>query len=132
MNTCVICGKQYEPYYCYGDRQKTCSKECRKEYARLYARNNPKKYEYMEKMKQRKKERINGHVICKLCGKPVYRTFILGEGSPQMHYQCVIDDCIATIRPGEKLNRKQIARLEQRGYSKTEFIEEYKDEIKAG
>lgn len=125
MNTCIICGKEYEPYYCYGKRQKTCSKECRRKYHIQYAKNNPNKYLYMERSNIRARERKNGHVICRICGKPVYRTFTAGEGTPWMHYQCVIDDCIATVRAGEKLSKKQRSRLEQRGYSKTEFIEEF-------
>lgn len=132
MNKCVICGKMYEPYHCYGERQLTCSQECRKEYARQYAKNNPKQYEYKERYKRMKRIRTNGHVICRICGKPIYRTFELGEGSPWMHYECVINDCIKTLKHGEKLSRKQRLRLDARGYSITEFREEFKDEIKAG
>lgn len=130
MNKCIICGKMYEPYHCYGERQLTCSQECRKEYARQYAKNNPKQYEYKERYKQMKRIRTNGHVICRICGEPIYRTFELGEGSPWMHYECVINDCISTLQKGEKLSRKQLLRLDRRGYSITEFREEFKDEIK--
>ena len=129
MNKCIICGKMYEPYRCYGERQLTCSPECRKEYAKIYAKNNPKRYEYMEKTKERARQKRNGHVICRICGKPIYRTFELGEGSPWMHYECVINDCISTLQKGEKLSRKQLLRLDARGYSITEFREEFKDEI---
>lgn len=122
----------YEPYHCYGERQLTCSQECRKEYARQYAKNNPKQYEYKERYKQMKRIRTNGHVICRICGKPIYRTFELGEGSPWMHYECVINDCISTLQKGEKLSRKQLLRLDRRGYSITEFREEFEDEIEAG
>lgn len=122
----------YEPYHCYGERQLTCSQECRKEYARQYAKNNPKQYEYKERYKRMKRIRTNGHVICRICGKPIYRTFELGEGSPWMHYECVINDCISTLQKGEKLSRKQLLRLDRRGYSITEFREEFKDEIEAG
>lgn len=132
MNKCIICGKMYEPYHCYGERQLTCSQECRKEYARQYAKNNPKQYEYKERYKRMKRIRTNGHVICRICGKPIYRTFELGEGSPWMHYECVINDCISTLQKGEKLSRKQLLRLDRRGYSITEFREEFKDEIEAG
>ena len=132
MNKCVICGKMYEPYHCYGERQLTCSQECRKEYARQYAKNNPKQYEYKERYKRMKRIRTNGHVICRICGKPIYRTFELGEGSPWMHYECVINDCISTLQKGEKLSRKQLLRLDRRGYSITEVREEFKDEIEAG
>lgn len=130
MNKCIICGKMYEPYHCYGERQLTCSQECRKEYARQYAKNNPKQYEYKERYKQAKRIRTNGHVICRICGEPIYRTFELGEGSPWMHYECVINDCISTLQKGEKLSRKQLLRLDRRGYSITEFREEFEDEIK--
>lgn len=130
MNKCVICGKMYEPYHCYGERQLTCSQECRKEYARQYAKNNPKQYEYKERYKQMKRIRTNGHVICRICGKPIYRTFELGEGSPWMHEECVFNDCINTLKHGEKLSRKQLLRLDRRGYSITEFREEFEDEIK--
>lgn len=130
MNKCIICGKMYEPYVGYGKRQLTCSQECRKEYARQYAKNNPKQYEYKERYKQMKRIRTNGHVICRICGKPVYRTFQLGEGSPWMHYDCVINDCIKTLKQGEKLSKKQFMRLSTRGYTLTEFMEEFKDEIK--
>lgn len=129
MNKCVICGKEYEPYHCYGKRQRTCSPECRKEYARIYARNNPKRYVYMEKCKENAKQRRNGSVICRICGKPVYRTFTIGEGSPWMHYECVINDCIKTLRAGEKLSKKQLMRLDTRGYTLTEFKEEFADAI---
>lgn len=130
MNKCIICGKMYEPYHCYGERQLTCSQECRKEYARQYAKNNPKQYEYKERYKQAKRIRTNGHVICRICGEPIYRTFELGEGSPWMHYDCVINDCIKTLKQGEKLSKKQFMRLSTRGYTLTEFMEEFKDEIK--
>lgn len=132
MNKCVICGKMYEPYVGYGKRQLTCSPECRKEHARIYAKNNPKRYEYLERQKQVKRKRTNGHVICRICGKPIIRTFAPGEGSPQMHYECVIDDCISTLQEGEKLSRKQLLRLSARGYSITEFREEFRDEIETG
>ena len=132
MNKCIICGKEYEPYHCYGKRQMTCSPECRKEYARIYAKNHPKRYEYAERCKQLARERRNGHVICRICGKPVYRTFAVGEGSPWMHYECVINDCIKTIRQGEKLSKKQVMRLDTRGYTPAEFIEEYAEEIYNG
>lgn len=129
MNKCIICGKEYEPYVGYGKRQLTCSEECRKKYARIYAKTNPKRYEYLERQKQVKRERTNGHVICRICGKPVFRTFQIGEGSPWMHYECVIDDCIKTLRQGEKLSKKQLMRLSTRGYTITEFREEFRDEI---
>lgn len=132
MNKCIICGKMYEPYHCYGERQLTCSPECRKEYARQYAKTNPKRYEYLERQKKRIRERRNGHVLCRICGKPVYRTFEIGEGSPWMHYECVMSDCVKTIKAGGKLSPKQVQRLATRGYSYAEFIEEYKDEIKTG
>ena len=132
MNKCVICGKMYEPYHCYGKRQLTCSPECRKEHARIYAKNNPKRYEYQERRKQVKRELTNGHVICRICGKPIIRTFTAGEGSPWMHYECVIDDCIKSLQKGEKLTTVQKQRLCARGYSVTEFREEFKDEIEAG
>lgn len=131
MNKCIICGKEYEPYVCYGERQLTCSQECRKEYARIYARTNPKRHIYAEKCKRNAQERRNGHVICRICGKPVYRTFTVGEGSPWMHYECVIDDCIKTLKAGEKLSKKQMMRLDTRGYTLTEFKEEFKDEIES-
>ena len=130
MNKCIICGKIYEPYRCYGERQLTCSLECRKEYARQYAKTNPKRYEYMEKSKQNARIKRNGHVICRICNKPIYRTFEVGEGSAWMHYECVMNDCIETIKAGEALSKKQVGRLAARGYSYAEFIEEYKDEIK--
>ena len=130
MNKCIICGKMYEPYRCYGERQLTCSQECRKEYARQYAKTNPKRYEYMEKSKQNARQKRNGHVICRICNKPIYRTFEAGEGSAWMHYECVMNDCVETIRAGEALSKKQVGRLAARGYSYAEFIEEYKDEIK--
>ena len=132
MNKCIICGKMYEPYRCYGERQLTCSPECRKEYARQYAKTNPKRYEYMEKSKQNARIKRNGHVICRICHKPIYRTFEMGEGSPWMHFDCVMSDCVKTIKAGEALSKKQVGRLAARGYSYAEFIEEYKDEIKTG
>ena len=130
MNKCIICGKMYEPYHCYGKRQLTCSPECRKTYNRQYAREHARTYESLEKQKQRAREKNNGHVICRICGKPVYRTFVAGEGSPWMHFDCVMADCVKTVKAGEKLSWKQMQRLYARGYTIKEFIEEYKDEIK--
>ena len=48
-----------------------------------------------------------------------------------MHYECVIDDCIKTLRAGEKLSKKQMMRLDTRGYTLTEFKEEFKDAIES-
>ena len=129
MNKCVICGREYEPYHCYGKRQLTCSPECRREYGRIYANNNPNKQMYMERCKKRARERKNGHVLCRICGKPIYRTFTAGEGKPRMHEECVFNECINVLRSGGKLSHKQLLRLDSRGYTKTEFCEEFADEI---
>ena len=131
MNTCVICGKEYEPYRCYGKRQLTCSPECRKKYARIYAQNHPKRYEYAASAKARAKKRRNGHVICRICGQPVFRTFAVGEGTPQMHEECVLEDCRATLMSGGKLNRAQQSRLYSRGWTIGD-MKRYVEEIKNG
>ena len=129
MNKCVICGKEFVPYRTYGERQKTCSVECRKVYVRRYQREISRTDEYKKHSADLLRKRRNGSVICRICGKPIYRTFFPGEGSPWMHYECVINDCINTVKEGKPLTHKQLLRLDSRGYSKTEFMEEYADAI---
>lgn len=126
-NICTICGKEYEPYYAYGERQKTCSPECRAIRNQQYHEQNKERHRALSKIRyQKKRLEQNGHVLCRICGKPIYRTFTIGEGQPWMHYECVLDDCINTLRSGGKLSHKQLLRLEARGFTKREFIEEFR------
>lgn len=129
MNKCIICGKMFEPYRCKGKRQKTCSEECRNVYKRRYYREHGISDEQKKKNKERQQEARNGHVLCRICGKPVFRTFLAGEGQPWMHEECVFNDCIETVVRGEKISKKQQSRLERRGYTIVEFMEEFQDEI---
>ena len=133
QNKCVVCGRTFEPYVCYGARQKCCSKECRKEYI---SKNRINQYYALSPEQKRKyrmhvRERVNGHVKCKICGKPVYRDMYDGEPLPQMHDECIKSDCINTIGQGKALNKAQQSRLYARGWTITEFREEFKDEITA-
>lgn len=133
MNKCVICGKDYEPYVCYGKRQKTCSKECRQAYIKQ-CRNNHYyglTEEQKKKAKMQIREKRNGLVKCIICGKPVFRELYEGEPLPRMHEECVKSDCINTINQGKALNKAQQSRLYARGWTITEFREEFKDEITA-
>ena len=132
MNICVICGSEFEPYR-GRPSQKTCGKECRQVYFSRWT----KKY-VEDHTEQRKRQQLNyrrkhnnGRVICRICGKPIIRQYVFGEGQAQMHEQCVIDDCISTLRSGEKLSHKQLLRLDARGYTLTEFKEEFKDAIES-
>lgn len=129
MNKCIICGKMFEPYRCKGKKQLTCSEECRKAYAKQYYREHGVNKEKQKEAIQRQREAKNGHVICRICGKPVFRTFAVGEGQPWMHEECVFNDCIETVVCGQTLSGKQRQRLDRRGYSISEFIEEFEDEI---
>ena len=131
MNKCVICGKMYEPYR---NGQKTCSAECRKEMMRREAREywHAHKDEMHEKQRKRARAKHNGRTKCMICGEPIIRTWIYGEGKPRTHTECVIKDCIKTINAGKYLDHTQSQRLYRIGYTIGEFMEEYRDEITAG
>ena len=130
MNVCVICGREFEPYR-GRPSQKTCCKECRDVYVKRWT----KKY-LDDHTEQRKKQQLNyrrrtqnGRVICRICGKPIMRRYVFGEGKAWMHEECVFNDCINTLKSGGKLSHKQLLRLDARGYSKAEFCEEFYDKI---
>ena len=126
---CVICGKEFTPYICYGDRQKCCSQECRKIYVKKNQMNyyNSRSAEKKQNYKLLLQKKRNGHVKCKICGEPVYRELYFGEPLPQMHEECVIKDVTQTIIAGGKITRAQQSRLYSRGYTITEIRKEIEE-----
>lgn len=128
-NKCVICGKEFEPYHTYGERQKCCSQECRKKYIKLhqndYYKNLSAEQRKAYALKQKKKN--NGKVKCRICGLPVYRELYFGAPVPQMHEECVVKDAMKTLIAGEHITRAQYSRLQSRGYTITELRERIRE-----
>lgn len=124
---CVICGNEYEPYAGQTHRQQTCSKECRKQYQ--IKRNNEYKRTHKKQRSAVARKYINGRVICRICGQPIFRDFIDGihASVSTMHDECVFADAAETINSGNHLNNAQIQRLYARGYTLKEFKEEFQE-----
>ena len=56
---------------------------------------------------------------CLICGKPVEG--LMKGMRPTMHEERVINDCVATVKNGKTLSKKQRCRLYAKGYTLTEF-----------
>ena len=130
MKKCVICGKEFEPYY-GTPGQVTCCGECRV----IYNKNIGRKYDHdnrawiLEKSRDEKRRKNNGKVICKICGRPVYRDWNSVTDHGHMHDECIYDDVIDTLRSGDKITMLQRQRLYSRGYTVEEFIAEFGEEL---
>lgn len=131
MKICAVCGKEYEPYRGTYRKQLTCSEECRQAWRNRYAK---KKYvdnreRILAAQREMLRKKKNGHVICKICGRPIFRDWSVPANHGHMHDECIYDDIITTIRSGFKVSKLQKARLYSRGYTLGEFISEYEDEL---
>lgn len=128
---CVICGKSFVPYPAKRDTQKTCSSACRKKYnskrasAKYYANLEANR----EKNRTNRRAQRQGSSICKICGKPIIHSFDLGDIKVRMHRECIIDDCLQTLKAGKTLTHTQWQRLYARGYTVTEFKTEFANEL---
>lgn len=129
MKKCIICGKEFEPYYTMKNRQITCgSKEC----MRMRNKKQNKIYYSIEENNNRRKlhQRMQkSNAICRICGRKIERGNDIQHraSNSTMHDGCVVADAIRTLQKGEKLNSTQIQRLYQRGYTITELREEMKE-----
>lgn len=125
MKTCKICGKPFESKV----RNKiTCSDECHKANCRLlwkdwYYKNHEKTLEYFREKPYQYKPQVK----CKICGNIIEKKEFVGKqrSTIQMHEECVFNDCLNTLKGGNKLSSIQAQRLAARGYTISEFREEY-------
>lgn len=125
---CKICGKEYTSNV---PNKLTCSDKCRRENGRRlakkwYAENRDAVAEYA------RKERIYAYksiAVCKICGESVDNKPLLNcRSRAQYHDKCVYADCKKTLEAGFRLTAAQIQRLARRGYTITDFKEEYMNE----
>ena len=128
VKQCKICGKLFLKTC---SMKQTCSPEC--SHQNMLNNQRRKRLEYYGDMKEvtLAKERMYYHKNtksrCKICGELMQRD-PSGErlhSKPQMHESCILHDCAVTLAKGENLSKKQFLRLQSRGWTLTEFREEY-------
>lgn len=124
--TCKICGKKFKTKVwnkitCSTECHKTNNKNLRKKW---YDANHEEALEYYRK---NSKYKYKAKTICKICGKVIDNKEIVCKqrSTTQMHAECVFNDCINTLKSGRRLNSVQTQRLSARGYTISEFREEY-------
>lgn len=118
MAECILCGKEFNPY---NSRHIYCSKECC--YSETLRKKSEEYYE-CEDVRRKKKiyERKRSTCYCKICNKPIKRVFIHDHEKTQMHDECIIKDCVETLKAGKKLSTCQRQRLYSRSYTIRELI----------
>lgn len=125
---CKICGK---PFLKTSSMKQTCSKECSYANMKLKQREryeaDPEGQKRMARERSRIRRMAKPTVRCRICGQLIYRGINTDRvhTKPQMHEECVINDCLDTLRKGEKLTSKQYHRLQYRGFGLKEFKKEY-------
>lgn len=129
IKKCVMCGKDFEPRYNLAKRQICCSKECSAARGKAYSdarQADPIRWRaYLDREKELRKQRIKPQK-CLLCGKDVIPDGYFHKGHHvKLHDECVFEDCLKVLESGMKLNHKQAQRLAARGYTVSEFTEEY-------
>ena len=113
---CKICGKEFEsPYW----KKQCCSDKCSK----INAREITKRWNEIHHTDYQRAKR-NGSVLCRICGEPIYRT-VGRRSTTTMHDECVFKQCADILKEGKRLTGAQAQRLSARGYTITEFKEEY-------
>lgn len=125
---CKICGKDFLKT---SSMKLTCSKECSRLNMKLNQRRRQQEIDVELKEALRVKDRRYRHMHstsrCRICGEVMERdtsgAILLSR--PQMHEECILHDCAVTLAKGEKLSNKQFLRLQSRGWTLTEFREEY-------
>lgn len=117
---CIICGKEFVPYYGAVKRQKLCQDpEClrihKDNYARIHYQNEREEARFKEKVRHRRKS----VVLCRICGRQIIRNtpLELRASTSTMHEECVFRDCVKTIAAGKNLSGMQQQRLYARGWS---------------
>lgn len=129
---CKICGKDFLKT---SSRKLTCSKECSKLNMKLNQQRRQQEIdvELKEVLKVRDRRHRHMHPTsrCRICGEVMERdtSGAVLISRPQMHEECVLHDCAATLAKGEKLSKKQFLRLQSRGWTLTEFREEYTEYV---
>lgn len=132
IKQCKICGKDFLKT---SSMKLTCSPEC----SRLNMKLNQQKRQqeiYGElkealRAKDRRYRHMHSTSKCRICGEIMQRDtsgdILLSR--PQMHEECILHDCAITLSKGEKLSKKQFLRLQSRGWTLTEFREEYTEYV---
>lgn len=118
---CVICGKEFEPRYNLVNRQKCCSRECSKKQHKIYSKNYSRTEKERQRQRDWRKEHTKNHTLCRICGKPTVAEYT--RNKPHYHEECVVADCVETLRNGNKLSRAQYQRLYVKGYTMQEIYE---------
>lgn len=132
MKTRRICGKKFKERT---RTQVTCSEECRKINTRnlmkRWRENNPERCKELQKAGKEYYYKPSG--TCKICGKIVEQEIMMnGRSRKQFHDECVFEKASQILRSGNRLSHGMISNLARRGYTVTEFREEYmKNERKA-
>lgn len=129
--TCVICNKQFTPSKYTPNRQICCSKECSKSLNHMRRTQNYANNKDRFAMLRRQKQKIEGKIKCKLCGKPTWQ--VDTNYTRHFHEECVVNDAIDTITAGGKLTADQRNRLYSFGYAASdikELVQERIEEIR--
>lgn len=112
IKTCIVCGKEFEAarhnYVC-------CSKECTKYNCQYGYRLSSEKYKKVLALRER--VRNNRQRKCRICGKTIEREKVEDELYKQIHEQCIIDDCVKSMKAGKRMTNTQFSRLYSRGYT---------------
>lgn len=125
---CKICGKDFLKT---SSMKQTCSPECsHQNKLNNQIRRQREVYGALKEViraKDRRYRHMHSTSKCRICGEVMQRDtsgdILLSR--PQMHEECVLHDCAVTLAKGEKLSNKQFLRLQSRGWTLTEFREEY-------
>lgn len=118
---CKICGSEFLKI---SSRTLTCSPECSRENRLRYqARYHEANREYIRHYEQtHRKPRPRAY--CRICGELITHRE-LGQIRTWMHDECVYADVLETIKSGKPVQKKQYLRLQARGWTMKEFLEEY-------
>ena len=117
---CIICGKEFIPYYGAAKTQKLCQDpEClrihRNKASHMRYLNEQEEAKLNEKIRQRRKS----VVLSRICGRRIVRDtpLELRASTSTMHEECVFRDCVKTIAAGKNLSGMQQQRLYSRGWT---------------
>lgn len=119
---CIICGAEFEPRYNLHKTQKCCSRECSKECTRRWNVDYIRRADVIQKNKERRRRLPINDTKCRLCGEPTTPSAATGY-KPHYHEECIIEDCLDTLRQGRRLTSAQYQRANQRGLTLKELHE---------
>lgn len=128
IKKCVICGRGFTPRYNLEKSQKLCGNPvCVKEYKKKYNKEYNKEYINIQRKKNLYAKKHQYTTKCKICGMPTKYNGIT-RGRPQYHEECVVLDCLETLKAGKKTTSAQRCRLYARGIEVKELKMEIENE----